>query len=282
MPDSIAIKGRDFSNYVDQGMAPGEFTYRILAEGDSWMERSSAFTASLPDYLARAMVDESVLIINLAIFGDTMRRIGKTISGEYGWWLKQFTFDAILLSAGGNDYIDAARDPAPGQGLLRDRRGAPSPGTVADCVHTAALQSLITDYLDPNFSKLHRATRRSTLNKHTPIFLNQYDTPVARDAPAPPLKRAWLQAAYVKNGIDPSLWPAVTDQLFTSLRDTIDTWRSAHDGVHVVPTNGVMTPADPTATGPSGDWINEIHPTASGWEKLAPVWQAQILSVIKG
>ena len=86
----------------------------------------------------------------------------------------------------------------------------------------------------------------------------------------------------MKNGIDPALWPAVTDQLFTSLRDTTDAWSGAHDGVHVVPTNGVMTPADPSATGPSGDWINEIHPTASGWEKLAPVWQAKILSVIKG
>jgi len=38
-------------------------------------------------------------------------------------------------------------------------------------------------------------------------------------------------------------------------------------------------PADaaaPDATGSSGDWLNEIHPNAAGWEKLAGGWQKAI------
>ena len=81
MPISVAIYGSEFQRHIDQGLAPEQFRWRFLAEGDSWMERSSAFTASLPDYLAREMeaAREPTLIVNLALFGDTMRRIGELV-----------------------------------------------------------------------------------------------------------------------------------------------------------------------------------------------------------
>lgn len=282
MPASIAIYGQDFERYIEQGLTPSEFRYRFLAEGDSWMDRSSAFTASLPDYLAREMDahDESTLIVNLAMFGDTMRRIGETVSGEFRSWIRFMAFDAILLSAAGNDFIDAARDTKPGKGILRDMRAKPLPARGYDCVDQSAVSKLVTRYLDPNFSALYSAVRGSARNADTPIFLNYYDTPTARNAPAPPGKRAWLYEAYRKNGIDESLWPDLTDGLFNDIQTTIAGWAKDREGIYGVPTDGKLVPASPADTGESGDWINEIHPNRAGWKKLAPVWCDAIRKVL--
>ena len=278
---SLAIYGRDYSQAFDQGLDVNRFKYRFLAEGDSWMDRSSAATGSLPQFLAEAMdaAGDEVLIINLAMFGETMRRIGQTVQGEFAGWIDFWNIDAILLSAAGNDFIDAARDEAPGQGLLRDMAGQPLPAQGYDCVKQDAVAALITHYLDPNFKVLYDAVRNSKC-QDTPIFLNLYDTPVARDAPAPPGKTAWLFEAYRKNSIDASLWPDLTDGIFNDVQTAIAGWQKDRTGVHLVPTDGKLVPAKPGDKGNSGDWINEIHPNAKGWKKLAKVWRETIRQVI--
>ena len=278
---SLAIYGRDYSQAFDQGLDVNRFKYRFLAEGDSWMDRSSAATGSLPQFLAEAMdaAGDEVLIINLAMFGETMRRIGETVQGEFAGWIDFWKFDAILLSAAGNDFIDAARDEAPGQGILKDMAGQPLPAQGYDCVDQDAVASLVTGYLDPNFKVLYDAVRNSKC-QDTPIFLNLYDTPVARDAPAPPGKTAWLFEAYRKNSIDASLWPDLTDGIFNDVQTAIAGWQKDRTGVHLVPTDGKLVPAKPGDKGNSGDWINEIHPNAKGWKKLAKVWRETIRQVI--
>jgi hypothetical protein len=51
MPSRV-IYGRDFNVALDQGLAPEQFKYRFLVEGDSWMDRSAPTQASLPWSLA--------------------------------------------------------------------------------------------------------------------------------------------------------------------------------------------------------------------------------------
>jgi hypothetical protein len=87
----------------------------------------------------------------------------------------------------------------------------------------------------------------------------------------------WLYEAYTKNGIDPSVWPSLTAGLFRDIQQTISAWAFdatglARTGVVAVPTTGVLAPAQAGQHGDSGDWVNEIHPDASGWAKLAKVW----------
>ena len=282
---SRVISSADFDRYLDRGLAPEQFRYRFLVEGDSWMERSSLVTVSLPEHLARAMdeVGDEVLIVNLARFGDTMRRIGDCVAGEFALWLRtafNWKFDAILLSVGGNDFIDAALDPGPGLGILKDMAGRQTPVDGADCLNRPAIDRLVLEYLDPNFERLIEqvlASRHAGL----PIFLNDYDTPVARDAPAIPGGRAWLFEAYRKNGIAPRDWPSLTEALFAELRQTISAWALEHQAVTVVPTGGVLRPAEPDTGGSSGDWLNEIHPNAAGWRKLALRWRDAIRPVLQ-
>ena len=47
-----------------------------------------------------------------------------------------------------------------------------------------------------------------------------------------------------------------------------------------VPTDGVLTPSTAGTTGSDADWLNEIHPNASGWRKLAKVWHAKLKATL--
>lgn len=281
---SLVMYSNEFDGHLQNGLVPNNFKYRFLAEGDSWMDRSSMFEGSLLQQLARTMdaAGDDVLIINLAMFGDTMRRIGDCVAGDFRMWLRtafSWEFDAILLSAGGNDFIDAAREPKPGQGILKDLAGAPIPATGHECIRRDSVTKLVTTYLDPNFALLYDQVQNSR-HAGKPIFLNNYDTPTARNAPAFPGGRAWLSNAYTKNSIPANLWPDLTDSVFNDVQTTIAGWAIDRPNVFTVPTDGKLIPADPFAAGDSNDWLNEIHPNQGGWKKLARVWQAEIKKVI--
>jgi hypothetical protein len=281
---STAIYGRDFDSALEQGLAPEQFKYRFLVEGDSWMDRSSVTQASLPLALARAFdnAGESALFINLSMFGDTMRRISECLNDEFLLWVNEafdWRFDALLLSAGGNDFIDAARDPEPGQGILRLVTPAAPAANVNECFRPDAVGLLVTDFLDPNFAKLHDTVRASR-HDDLPIFLNSYDIPTARNAPAVPGRKAWLFEAYNKNQTPPALWEEVTGRIFIDVEATVAGWTQGRDNVFRVPTVGTLARADEGTTGSSGDWLNEIHPNKAGWAKLAKVWRSEIKKVL--
>jgi lysophospholipase L1-like esterase len=281
---SRTVKSQDFDREMGLGLAPEQFKYRLLAEGDSWMERSSALTPSLPEHLARAMerAGDDVLIVNLALFGDSMRRIGACVGGDFSQWLNtafSWKFDAILLSAGGNDFIDAALDPPAGLGILKNLAGRQPPARGLDCLDSVALDRLEIDYLEPNFTALYEQVQ-SSRHANVPIFLNQYDTPVARNAPAPPSRKAWLCEAYRKNAIPEALWPDLTDALFAELRQVVAEWALDRPNVFVVPTFQSLLPAQEGSSGDNGDWINEIHPNRKGWTKLAERWRDAIRNVL--
>jgi hypothetical protein len=271
---SIAVFGHEYLAHPDKIDDMGPFDHLFLAEGDSWMDRSSLTQLSLPYYLAMELNkrNQSVLIINIAKAGDTLRNITDVLQGEFMWWLKQDTYDGILFSAGGNDFINAARDEPAGQGLLHDMAGLPLPANGYDCVDQNALAALVKNYLDPNFDKLAAAVRATPKNPNTPIYLNSYDTPTARNAPAAPGIGPWLYTAYRKNSVNPLLWPALTAGIFNDVKQTIDGWALRNANVSTVPTTGVLTPSAAGSTGSDADWANEIHPNAAGWQKLAKVW----------
>lgn len=282
--NSLVMYSNEYDRQMDMGLSPEQYKYRFLAEGDSWMDRSSMFETSLLQKLAAVMDDagEPVLIINLAMFGDTMRRIGSMAGGDFRLWIDttfNWKFDALLLSAGGNDFIDAARDPGPGQGILKSLTGGPVPARGRDCIKANAVSDLKARWLDPNFKALYDRVQASRC-ANTPLMLNCYDTPTARHAPAFSGGKAWLAAAYQKNGIPPSLWPDLTESIFSDLGQTIAGWSSGRPNIHTVPTSGVLTQAAAGSTGSSGDWLNEIHPNAAGWRKQAAVWRAALKKVL--
>lgn len=288
---SRVIYSHEFMREIENGtLVPENFDYFFLCEGDSWMDRSSFTQMSLPWALAKIFKGgargDDALFINLSRFGHTLRHIADSLNDDLHQWLNTenigFTFDAFLFSAGGNDFIDAALDPPPGQGILKDVHGA-SPASENECVDEDAVGRLVIDFLDPNFDKLYRAVRDSRQRADLPIFLNCYNQPVARNAPAGGGSGPWLSKAYIKNGIPTTLWPDVTGRIFIDVEAAVTGWTRA-DGrtdLFPVPTSAVeLVAADAQSTGSSGDWQNEIHPNKSGWNKLAQVWLEQIRKVV--
>lgn len=282
---SIVMYGNEYFGQIDNGLTPAHFKYRFLVEGDSWMDRSSMFHTSLLQCLAPEFdaEHEDAMFVNVSMFGDTMRRMGGQATEDFSSWLNDdlgWTFDAVLLSAGGNDFIDAARDPAPGQGILKDFAANSMLASGHDCIDRNAVGELVTRWLDPNFKRLYETVRNSRFHADTPIFLNNYDTPTARNAPAFRGGKAWLYEAFKKNSIPESFWPDLTDSIFNDVQTSVAGWTFGRDKVFTVPTDGVLTPSAAGTTGSDGDWLNEIHPNASGWHKLAKVWHAKLKDIL--
>ena len=134
-------------------------------------------------------------------------------------------------------------------------------------------------FLDPNFAKLYDAVRASR-HDAIPMFLNSYDIPTARNAPAISRGKAWLFDAYTKNQTPPQLWEEVTERIFIDIEATVEGWTQDRDSIFRVPTVGTLVPAAAGAQGASGDWLNEIHPNRAGWAKLAKVWRREIRKVL--
>ena len=281
---SEAINSGDFPAALANGLVPNHFKYRFLVEGDSWMDRSAVLKPSLlrclaPEFDAR---HEDVLFINLSLFGDTLRRIRDCMGHDFRQWLSTrmgWSFDAILLSVGGNDFIDAARDPDPGLGILKNLAGQPAPPSGHDCVRRDAVADLVDRWLDPSFRDLYNLVQASQY-ADIPIFLNGYDTPTARNAPSSRGGRTWLFEAYNKNQIPEPLWPDLTGSIFNDIATTVAKWKEGRPNVHLVPTVGVLTPAAVDSVGSNADWLNEIHPNLKGWAKLGAVWHKTISDVL--
>lgn len=282
---SRVVSSVDFDQLVDTGqLIPNHFKYRFLVEGDSWMDRSSPIKPSLLERLPLEfdVRHEDALFINLSHFGDTMRRIRECMGREFKLWLRtQFSwkFDAILLSVGGNDFIDAAAETDPGKGILKNLALEPVPPSGHDCVRREAVAALVNEWLDPSFRDLYNLVQASQY-ADIPIFLNGYDTPTARDAPASPFSKPWLKRAYDKNRIPESLWEDLTGSIFNDVESTVAGWTAGRPNVHAVPTVGKLIPAAEGSVGSNADWLNEIHPNTSGWGKLAKVWHQEIKDVL--
>ncbi|MDT9000640.1 hypothetical protein RQP53_15300 [Paucibacter sp. APW11] len=277
---SVLITGHRYRVKPEEADKYGPFNKTFLAEGDSWMDASAWNQGSLPEFLVNRFNedDKTNLIVKISTSGHTLTRIVDMMNGDLVWWLDQQRYDGLLFSAGGNDFIDAAREAPAGQGLLRDMKGQPLPENGFDCVRPDALMQLKA-YLNTNFAAIYQTVRSSGKNADTPIFLNCYDTPRARNAPAiPGFSGPWLYEAYVKNSIDHSLWDDLTDGIFAALRETIEGWKAdpvtgvLRTAIHTVPTVGLLDKSAPGSTGDDADWVNEIHPNECGWNKQVAAW----------
>lgn len=249
-----------------------DFDRHYLAEGDSW------FTlAALPggNLLQELELRRSSLIVTTAYPGDTLshivdwRRNSPFVnllsrkSFAYRW-------DAVLLSAGGNDIIDAA--------LARDgilRRPTLDPADVEDCINAANL-ARFEQYLRLNVeSVVELRDAPESPNQGIPMVIHTYDYPTARPAPARLLGTSgisgpWLYRAYTEHGIPEDVWVALTDHLIDRLAIVLTSLNLP--GVTVVDTRGTLDRAAPGNTGDSGDWLNEIHANLGGRQKLARKW----------
>ena len=84
----------------------------------------------------------------------------------------------------------------------------------------------------------------------------------------------------MENSSGPTLWADLTAAIFDEVQATIAGWTNGRNNLVSVPTHGTLVPAATGSIGSDADWLNEIHPNACGWSKLAAVWRKAIKEVL--
>jgi lysophospholipase L1-like esterase len=258
--------------FNDEPVDFSPYTYRLLAEGDSWFAWSQFSLAPSSNVLEQLEFPKPAVIVSLAYSGDVIRDISDTRRNMALYFeLQALRYHALLLSGGGNDLIDALRPKKGGPAIIVPRSGS-VPDTASVYVDSAALKAL-TDNVLAGYRRIIAQRDDSDANAHTPIVLHTYDYPTPRDARATLVGRPaigpWLLPALNAASVPAGFYQAVTDIVFNAQADALLTLDDPANAVHVVDTRGTIARADPNTTGLSGDWINEIHPDAHGYALLA-------------
>lgn len=266
---------------------------KCLAQGDSWFSIGALPPTRTTRILAELTLPRSTVIVNCAYPGAVLHRMASTTTSPmFRRFLAgklAYKWDAILLSGGGNDIIDAVGSPptAPlASRLLRTaaERGADpqaadylsEPGWATFATHIGAVFNLLMDLRD------------SGINRSTPLIWHNYARVMPRPAPAGPGFGPWLLPALEQFAVPASDRLAVADALTSRLCQLIADLvaarcaRDPHCALYVADSwNAGIALAEPGSTDISGDWINEIHLTREGYRKCAAAWQ-QVLDPILG
>ncbi|NNJ93138.1 MAG: SGNH/GDSL hydrolase family protein, partial [Halobacteria archaeon] len=183
---------------------------RILAEGDSWFSMGGIPTSNL---LFSMRFKKFTIIVNCARPGDTIRKMGriaknpnlkKAMSRSHG-----YTWDAILLSGGGNDLIDDV------DRIIRKFTSIESdPALYCN-----------QDELDRTLQSVEKGYRKiidlrdaaGSSCKGKPVITHTYDWMTPRDSPSRffpfRLMGPWIYPALVAANLPESQWNAVSDYL---------------------------------------------------------------------
>ncbi|MFO1326272.1 MAG: hypothetical protein U1F56_02850 [Rubrivivax sp.] len=265
--------------------------YRFLAEGDSWFTIGALNPAKNSNLLFELAFGQSAAAVSCAYPGDTLRRMSamsadpafeQLLCGALAW-----PWDGILLSAGGNDLIDALQVGAAGvppaqRLLLQAAEWGDAAQGAARYVSSAGWQTF-AGYVQANLQHLLRL-RDSGPAAGAPVFMHTYAVPTPRPAGAGLGAGPWLHPALQAYAIPEADRVALAAHLIGRLRDLLlacaaDAAR--FPALHVFDSTAVaVVPAAPGTTGESGDWVNEIHLGWRGYEKIAVPWARQIEQVI--
>jgi hypothetical protein len=287
-PLAIYSPGQVFSNDPPDFASLG---YRFLAEGDSWFSIGTLNPAKNSNLLFEMAFSQWAGAVNCASPGDTLRRMSEMNRDPNFTDLlcgrRARIWDALLMSCGGNDLIDAFGVRADGN--PPDRRLLL---TLAECgreeegparyLCDAGWQTFC-NYLKANLDHLI-AMRDSGPSKGVPIFLHGYSFPTPRPAGAGMKMGPWLFPSAQAYAVPDAALMGVARVLLSRLAELLAACAAdaaRYPNLHFFDTTKIaVEPAALGAGGESGDWVNEIHLTWRGYEKLALPWAAQIERVL--
>jgi hypothetical protein len=249
----------------------GKENLRILAEGDSWFEYPLPVThGDGVIYQLQQLLGYD--IANMAQHGlEVEQMMGLSIRKEIITRLSDpgIRFDALLFSGGGNDIV--------GDQFciwLKDSPPVPAPAQMLDLnAVNSALAILEAEYRE-------LVDLRDQFSPQTVIFVNAYDYPPVTGigvCGAGPWLKPSLDYAYQHLGVaDPSpndefVVVKSLMQMFGAMLARIAADPAVQKFI-VVPTQGTLTPD-------ASDWQNEIHPSSTGFVKIAEKFQSSLASV---
>ncbi len=265
------------------------YRHKVMAEGDSWFTIGGVPVWNL---LYSLDFPGTNVVVTLAKPGDTLKSMAEICNNSELRFamdkLHGYAWDAILLSAGGNDLIEYASGKTTEDSILipPDIRG--SVNGPADYVDQSKLAQLM-EYIQEGYRRvvaLRDAPKSSCAG--APIIVHTYDLVTPTNSPGtigPIVMGPWLFPALQRANVPTTDWIALADYLLAVLRDTIVALAAPGANqladFHVVDTQGTITRAALGSVGESNDWLNEIHPTKDGYEKLAIELSAKLSALLR-
>ena len=271
------------TRFLNSQLSP---TYKILAEGDSWFHIGGHTGVGNVRNLIDGMSfgDHHTLVCNMALSGDTMSNMSSNISSpEFFKFLKTYQWDGLVLSAGGNDLIDA----------LIAESGYKYRNTTLSIIQPCVSPSSYMDHINQQHLSLFCIAvtehyqrfidyKNNTVNKYKPVFIHVYDYPTPRNAPAKLFeyfkKGPWVYKALSKMQVDLRFWQEISDYIFDQLAITILQF-DGQNHISVINTRNTLTRANAGDKGNSNDWLNEIHPNKDGIAKLCNKINAKLNNI---
>ena len=192
------------------------------------------------------------------------------------------------MSAGGNDLIDAIQ-VMPNYGKNHPQEGQPIPKSLRillrsdEWTPTAGPARYLSDlgwaafsnYIKALVDELQQLRDSShSLSKEVPLFLHCYDYLLPRNAPASLNVGPWLYPALDAYGVPPEDWKAVGVEVIIRFQSLLKSIKVPN--LHIENTPGTFTAALPGSKGESNDWVNQIHPTRGGYQRLSAVYGAAV------
>lgn len=242
----------------------------IVAEGDSWFSYPRKWIAFGEDMNVLHHVEEQISgtktanLLRLSSSGDEAVNM---VSGKQKEKLAKIFrknrdhIDIVLFSGGGNDIV-GKRDLLP---LLRDYQDG---FDAIDCIHVERFTRKL-DAIELAYDELG-----DLVDEHIPqavIITHTYDISKPVDKGAKFFwglikTRPWIYPYLVERNIPESLHVPVVEYLLGNFRDRIIALagKPEHQGkIQVVDTQGTLR------VGHKQDWLNEIHPSKSGFKRIA-------------
>jgi hypothetical protein len=279
----------------DRGDLLTRSTWRFLAQGDSWFSIGQLPPLATSNILFNMRLSNSAAAVNLAHPGKTFAQmIDWNSEIKFATYLAggnlAYQWDAILLSAGGNDLFDAIltmpNDNDPAKAKLRLLQNpelvavGPSLSRYFRPEGWQAFFSAMEDYFVALVLKRDGAGSKSP---GIPIFAHTYDCPQPRPSQAGPGIGPWLSRAFASYQIPEADWMPLTTyiigqwaQFLGGINARMIARGIANPNIRTVDLVGTLSPAPVNSTGPIGDWENEIHPSPQGYAKLAIALEKQI------
>jgi hypothetical protein len=127
--------------------------------------------------------------------------------------------------------------------------------------------TLFAQHLRAQYAALDAMRASSKTNRNMPIITHTYDYPMPRNVGAGLHFGPWLYPALRAYEVPPDDWKTLAKEFIDRLFDLVS--GLALQNFHVIRTLGILTPADADSRISSPDWLNEIHPTSSGYGQIA-------------
>lgn len=270
-----------WTTYLNEEKNLSQFKYRLLALGDSWFGIGS-LGPSGTNLLLEIALESTAVAVNMSPVGFGISLDGLIKRKDVIAAVKGKRWDVIAVSVGLTELlaaVGASPQKPPGARLLLNRdEASPAVSPALRYVSESGCNALASS-LAARFDELAMLIDGG-LSKGIPVVIHTYDYVTPRNSPAG-LAGPWMSPVLQGYGVPTDHWNAVADTLIDRLADAVESMAKRRPNTHVIETRRTLIRAAAGAPGVSGDWLNEIHPTAQGYRKLSAVHSVWIDRLLK-